>query len=322
MNVLDSLGNPVMVDSPDCAYDQVAKGLHIVSTIDFFYPLVDDPFAQGQIGAANVLSDLYSCGITEVRSVLMILSASSQMEKKDQVTCTRLMMKGFGDKVKEAGSKVVGGQSVINEFPMIGGAAIGLSREVDPYVPRHAKPGDIIVLTKPLGSQILVNVNQYFKNDDAKWKTLSQEKKLIAQDEIERLYDRGLDYLAMLNKTAAEVMLKHGCTSSTDITGFGILGHSQNLAEVQLAEVDFEIDTLPSYATLHKLDKIVRNFKFKEGLAAETSGGLMISFPPDRVDAFMREMKQKGVETWKIGKVVKGSRKARLTPDVKITDVV
>lgn len=322
MDILDSLGNQVMVDSPDCAYDQIARGLTIVSTIDFFYPLVDDPYAQGQIGAANVLSDLYSCGITEIRSVLMIISASSQMSKPEQVIVTRMMMKGFGDKVKEAGTKVVGGQSVINEFPMIGGAAIGLSREIDPYVPRHAKAGDILVLTKPLGSQILVNVNQYFKNNDAKWRTLSSEKNLINEDEIERLYDRGLDYLSMLNKTAAELMIKHGCTSSTDITGFGILGHSQNLAEIQHAEVDFEIDTLPSYATLHKLDKIVRDFKFKEGLAAETSGGLMISFPADRVDAFMHEMKQKGVDTWKIGRITKGSRKAKLVPEVKIVEVV
>jgi len=322
MNVLDSLGNPVMVDSPDCAYDQVMKGLHIVSTIDFFYPLVDDPYAQGQIGAANVLSDLYSCGITEIRSVLMILSASSQMKKPEQMIVTRLMMKGFGDKVKEANSKVVGGQSVINEYPMIGGAAIGLSREIDPYVPRHAKPGDVLVLTKPLGSQILVNVNQYFKNKDAKWKTLSEEKKLINSTEIEDIYEKGLDYLPMLNKASAELMLKHGCTSSTDVTGFGILGHSQNLAEVQLAEVDYEISSLPSYKILPRLDKIVRDFKFKEGLAAETSGGLLISFPPDRVDAFIKDMQKQGLEVWKVGRVVKGSRKARMVDGVKVEEVV
>lgn len=279
MTALDSLGNPVMVDSPDCAYDQVARDLTVVSTIDFFYPLVDDPYSQGQIGAANVLSDLYSCGVTDIRSVLMVLAASSQMKKDEQMIVTKLMMKGFADKVREAGSKVAGGQSVINEFPIIGGAAIGIVRSESPYVPKHAKPGDVLVLTKPLGSQILVNVNQYYMNKDDKWKTLSLDNKLITDDVIEDLYARGLHYMSQLNKTASVLMLKHGATSSTDVTGFGILGHAQNLAEVQTAEVDFEIHTFPSYRVLPNLDKVVRNFKFKEGLAAETSGGLMISLP-------------------------------------------
>lgn len=311
-----------MVDSPDCAYDQIARGLTMVTTLDFFYPLVDDPYNQGMIGAANVLSDLYSCGVLEIRQVLMIISASTQMKKEEQLIVTGLMMKGFAAKVKEAGSLVVGGQSVMNEFPMIGGAAIGLVRGENPYIPRNAKAGDILVLTKPLGSQILVNVNQYWKNNDAKWKTLSQEKKLITEDQIEKIYQQGLHYLPKLNKTAAEVMLKHGATSSTDVTGFGILGHAQNLAQIQQVKVDFVIERLPSYSVLPSLDKIVRDFRFKEGLAAETSGGLMISLPPDRVEDFCREMESKGEKCWKIGKVIAGSGNAIISPDVVIESVL
>lgn len=321
MNVLDSLGNPVMVESPDCAFDQVSKGLSIVSTIDFFYPLVDDPYNQGQIGAANVLSDLYSCGVSEIRTVLMIISASTQMKKEEQLIVTRLMMKGFGDKVREAGATVAGGQSVLNEFPMIGGAAIGIARGENPYVPKHAKPGDVLVLTKPLGSQILVNVNQYYMNKDDKWKTLT-EKKLITEEQIEDLYLKGVPELARLNKTASRMMLKHGCTSSTDVTGFGILGHSQNLAEVQNEKVDFVLETLPSYSILHGLDKVVRNFRFKEGLAAETSGGLLISFPPDRVDEFIKDMEAEGEACWKVGHVSKGSGKAVLKENIKVQEVI
>lgn len=320
--MLDSLGNPVMVESPDCAYDQVQKGLHIVSTIDFFYPLVDDPYNQGRIGAANVLSDLYSCGITDIRSVLMILSASSQMKKPEQLIVTKLMMKGFADNVNAAKSRVVGGQSVINEFPMIGGAAIGISREIDPYVPKHAQPGDVLVLTKPLGSQILVNVNQYYMNKDAKWKTLSEEKRLIDDLQIERLYAEGLQWLGQLNDVPGALMTKHGCTSSTDVTGFGILGHAQNLADVQLASVDYEIEVLPSYSVLPRLDKLVRDFKFREGLAAETSGGLMISFPPERVDGFIADMNSQGRSVWKIGRVVAGSRKARIAQKLEVQEVI
>lgn len=310
-----------MVDSPDCAYDQIAKGLTMVSTLDFFYPLVDDPYNQGMIGAANVLSDLYSCGVTEIPTVLMILSASTQMKKPEQLIVTKLMMKGFADKVREAGARVAGGQSVLNEFPMIGGAAIGFVRSENPYVPKHAKPGDVLVLTKPLGSQILVNVNQYYMNKDEKYKTLFQEKKLITEEQIEKVYEQGLHFMPQLNRVAAEQMLKHGATSSTDVTGFGILGHAQNLAEVQTAAVDYEIDTLPAYAGLPVLDKVVRDFKFKEGLAAETSGGLLVSLPPDRVDAFIDGMQLAGRHAWKVGKVVKGHRKARILPNAQILEV-
>jgi selenide,water dikinase len=319
--VLDSIGQPVMVDSPDCAYDQIAKGLTMVSTIDFFYPLVDDPYNQGMIGAANVLSDLYSCGVTEIPTVLMILSASTQMKKPEQLIVTKLMMKGFADKVREAGSRIGGGQSVLNEFPMIGGAAFGLVRSDTPYVPKHAKPCDVLVITKPLGSQILVNVNQYYMNKDEKFKTLFEEKKLIKDHQIEDLYQQGLHYMAQLNKVACELMLKHGATSSTDVTGFGILGHSQNLAEVQTAEVDYLIEKLPCYPVLHSLDKIVRDFKFKQGLAAETSGGLLISFPPDKVDAFIENMHKAKRGAWKVGKITKGTRKAKLAENLEILEV-
>jgi len=321
MSVLDSIGNPVMVDSPDCAYDQVAKGLTVVSTIDFFYPLVDDPYNQGRIGAANVLSDLYSCGVTEIMSVLMILSASSQMTKEQQLIVTRLMMQGFADTVREAGSKVAGGQSVINEFPMIGGAAFGISRSESPYVPKNAKPGDVLILTKPLGSQILVNVNQYYMNKDDKWKTLATERKLITEDQIEEIYQQGIHYMCQLNKTAATLMLKYGATSSTDVTGFGILGHAQNLAECQTESVDYIIEKLPCYPVLHKLDKIVRNFKFKEGYAAETSGGLLISMPPENVDAFIKEMNQAGCSAWQMGRVIKGTRKAKLVENIQAEEI-
>lgn len=321
MKALDSLGNPVMLDSPDCAYDQITKGITMVSTIDFFYPLVDDPYSQGMIGAANVLSDLYSCGVSEIPTVLMILAASTQMKKPEQLIVTQLMMKGFADKVREAGGRVAGGQSVLNEYPMIGGAAIGIVRSESPYVPRNAKPGDVLVLTKPLGSQILVNVNQYYMNKDEKYKKLFEEKKLITEEQIERLYQQGLHYMAQLNKKAAELMLKHGATSSTDVTGFGILGHAQNLAEVQLAEVDFLIESLPTYSVLSNLDKVVRDFRFKEGLAAETSGGLLISLPADRVSAFTSDMQASNRSVWHVGKVVAGHRKARLAEHVAVHEV-
>jgi selenide,water dikinase len=86
-----------MLDSPDCSFDRISKDLALVSTIDFFYPLVDDPFEQGRIGAANVLSDLFAAGVTEVRNGLMVLAVSSQMKKKDQKIVTKMMIDGFNE---------------------------------------------------------------------------------------------------------------------------------------------------------------------------------------------------------------------------------
>lgn len=83
LSLLEGLDNPVMLDSPDCAFDRITPDLATVSSTDFFYPLVDDPYEQGRIGVANVLSDLYAAGVTEVRSVLMILGVSTQMTDEE-----------------------------------------------------------------------------------------------------------------------------------------------------------------------------------------------------------------------------------------------
>ena len=98
-----------MLDSPDCSFDRLTKDIAIVSTTDFFYPLVDDPYQQGRIGAANVLSDLFACGVLEVRNSLMILGVSKQMTKEEQEIVTPMMIRGYADAVEEAGALVTGG---------------------------------------------------------------------------------------------------------------------------------------------------------------------------------------------------------------------
>lgn len=318
---LEGLDNKIMLDSPDCSFDRITRDLALVSTTDFFYPLVDDPYEQGRIGAANVLSDLYAAGVQEVRNGLMILGVSTRMTEEEQNISTTMMIKGFGDAFKEAGASVTGGQTVLNDVPIIGGTALGLVRGENPYTPRNALPGDILVVTKPLASQILVNVNQYLKNNDEKWKKLSQEEKLITEDEVLEVYLEGVANMGRLNKQASRVMLKHGATSSTDVTGFGILGHAQNLAEIQIENVDYVIDSLPCYRGMAKLDNVVRDFNIKSGLTPETSGGLLISLPKENVGKFMKDMLKFGEESWIVGRVEEGHREARLSPSVEILEV-
>ena len=318
LSLINELDNKIMLDSPDCSFDRVTDDLAIVSTLDFFYPLVDDPYFQGKIAAANVLSDLYAAGVTEVRNSLMILGISIQMTKEEQKISTSMILKGYAEKVEEAGAHVAGGQTVYNEWPTMGGAAIGVVRGTDPFIPRKAQPGDQLVLTKPLGAQIVVNVNQWRKNNDDRWLEL---QKITTEDTVERAYSMAVEQMATLNRTAAEIMLECNATSSTDVTGFGILGHAENIAEVQNSKVDFVIESLPVYKGMIELDNIVRDFNLIRGRTPETSGGLLISLPAGEVETFISRMRESGHEVWRVGEVVEGNNSARMSESLDIVHV-
>lgn len=103
------------------------KGLRLVQTTDFFYPLVDDPYLQGKIACANVLSDLYAMGVTDCDNMLMLLGVSVDMTAKEREIVTSLMIKGFNDLAKEAGTSVNGGQTVLNPWYIIGGVATSIA---------------------------------------------------------------------------------------------------------------------------------------------------------------------------------------------------
>lgn len=131
-----------------------------------------------------MLSDLYAARILDIQHVLMILGVSNQMTEHEQNVTTKMMIKGFADAVKEAGSKVVGGQTVINKWPMIGGTAIGFQHEDVGgfYSPNGALKGNVLVLTKPLGCQLVVNFNQYYKQKSVKWQKLLDSGKITEED--------------------------------------------------------------------------------------------------------------------------------------------
>lgn len=112
-------------ETPDCSVTQFHHDntISLVSTIDFFYPLVEDPYLQGRIGCANVLSDIYAMGTSRVDHMLMVLAVSLDMDEKEREVITREMIRGFNDTAEEAGTTVTGGQSILNPWPIIGGVA-------------------------------------------------------------------------------------------------------------------------------------------------------------------------------------------------------
>jgi len=300
------------------------KDLSMVSTTDYFYPLVDDPYVQGKIGACNVLSDMYALGVVEIDNVLMILASSLNMEQTSRDIVTRKMIEGFSDHCKLAGVEVTGGQTVVNPWPIIGGTAMSCCTPDAFILPVNAVPGDVLVLTKPLGTQLAVNVNEWLQLEDkTNW---NKAQEVITVEEAYEAYQKAADSMIRLNKNAAKLMHKYGAHAATDITGFGIVGHSTNLAKNQKASVEFHIHTLPIINKMEEVSRIFPRFRLVEGFSAETSGGLFIALPANIAEEFCREIEELDHEpAWIVGSVVAakepGNNRAIILDDKKIISV-
>jgi len=259
--------------------------LFVVTTTDFFYPLVDDPYMQGQIACANVLSDLYALGVVHCDNLLMLLGASRDMPPTERDICTKLMMDGFNDQAAKAQTIVTGGQSVLNPWPIIGGVAISTTKAEDFILPENSKVGDKLILTKALGTQVVVNLYQWLRKSD-RW---NEASKLISKEEVIGAYEYAIDMMARLNRVAATLMHKYRAHAATDVTGFGLLGHATNLAKNQKERVRFEVHTLPVIKKMMAVDQKYPFFKLRLGLSPETSGGLLISIGAEHAQSFCKK---------------------------------
>lgn len=285
--------------------------LFMISTTDYFYPLVDDPYMQGRIGCANVLSDLYAMGVVDCDNILMILAASTQMSKDEQEVTTRLMIQGFNDAAKEANTSVTGGQTVLNPWPIIGGTAMSVCSNDMFILPEKAVIGDILVLTKPLGTQVAVNLYQWLHQSLRESETKSDKnwnkvKAGITIEEVEKAYETAMTSMSRLNRTGAMLMHKYKAHGATDVTGFGILGHANNLAKNQKNSLRFLIHTLPFIDHMLEMDNLLGNmFSLRKGTSAETSGGLLMCLPSESsAIEFCKEIEQiDGHPAWIIGQV-------------------
>ena len=305
----------------DCSVRKTRQGHYCISTTDFFFPLVDSPYVQGRIGAANVLSDLYAEGVPYCDSMLMLLAVCRDMEEEHQEICTREMVKGFRDACREAECPITGGQTVLNPWPIIGGVATSICAEGD-FVPSDgAQVGNVVVLTKPLGTQVAVNVHEWKRKDNKWWKDCSPH---ISAEQAETLMHNAVCSMARLNKNAGRLMVDFQACAATDVTGFGIVGHAQNLISNQAnTKLGMRIHTLPCLAHSAAINEHVLNFGLLKGTSAETSGGLLICMPPDQAQAYMDALKAADdADAWIIGDVVEDpDRKAVLVDGFKVLEV-
>lgn len=278
-------------------------GLFQVSTTDFFYPLVENPEWQGRIAACNVLSDMYAMGVSDVDNVLMLLAWSLEMPEGFRSIVTAQMIKGFDAACREAGTVVSGGQSVRNPWPIIGGVAQAICKSEDIIMPTNAQAGDLLVLTKPLGTQLAVNAKQWLWSAE-KW---AKYREHTDERTVRRAFHRANQQMMRLNRAGARLMHKHRAHAATDVTGFGILGHLDALVRNQIRDVSFRLHTLPILAGMARLSQAAPGFRLLEGFSAETSGGLLVALAPGDAHAFVREIQEVDQSpAWIVGEVIEG----------------
>jgi len=319
--MLEGIGSGIGMDC-SVVESKRHKGMFQVSTTDFFYPLVEDPEQQGRIAACNVLSDLYAMGVTEADSVLMLLAKSTTMPDAQADIVTQRMIKGFDEQVRKAGSTVNGGQSVRNPWPIIGGVAQSICSREEILMPTGAQAGDVLVLTKPLGTQLAVNAKQWMWDAE---KFAKYSPAFTSERVVRRAFHLAGKSMERLNRNGALLMHKYQAHAATDVTGFGILGHLDALLKTQEREVSFTLDVLPILAGMARLSVAAPGFRLLEGFSAETSGGLLLSIPPERAQAFIEELVQMdGEPAWIVGRVTEAGsegRKASISENVKIIEV-
>jgi selenide,water dikinase len=261
---------------------------------------------------------MYAMGVVDIDNVLMLLASSLDMPEAYREIVTSQMIRGFDEQCKLAGTVVSGGQSVRNPWPIIGGVAQSICKKEDILMPIHAVAGDVIVLTKPIGTQLAVNAKQWMW-DAEKWTK-------YAPHTTERVVRRAFhmaNSMMRLNRIGAQLMHKHGAHAATDVTGFGILGHLDALCKTQLLDVSMEIHTMPILAGMAELSKHAPGFRLLEGFSAETSGGLMICMTEAAAREYVKEIEEiEKLPAWIIGRVTEGGgHGAKLTADVKIIEV-
>lgn len=280
----------------------------LVQTIDVFTPSVDDPYVFGQIAAANSLSDVYAMGGRPLTALSLICFPIETVSHKVMAE----MLRGGMEKMQEAGVPIIGGHSINDKEPKLGYAVTGEIRPDSIVTNAGAKPGDVLILTKPLGVGIVSFASQLGRASEASIFDASQS-------------------MTELNKAASEAMLEIGVNAATDVTGFGLLGHLSEMAVQSRVTAEIYAEKIP---VLHGVPDYVaegiisggveRNREYASGRTTvsndvasdivhvlydpQTSGGLLISVPEEKAESLLDTLKARGVRhAATVGRVLEAS---------------
>jgi selenide,water dikinase len=279
--------------------------LAIIQTLDFFTPIVDDPFTFGQIAVANSLSDVYAMGGKPLTAMNIVCFPIQTMD----VSILHEILLGGLEKIKEADVVLVGGHSVDDQELKYGLSVTGTIHPLKILRKENSRPGDKLILTKPLGTGII--------NTAVKGEMASKE----AAEKIIKL-------MSTLNRQASEIIQEIGVNACTDVTGFGLLGHASEMVEDTGVGMLIYADAVPIFPEARELAAmglipagLYRNRDFRKPMVdigkevneivadilfdPQTSGGLLISIPPDKADKALHRMHADGImEAAIIGEVV------------------
>lgn len=288
--------------SDDASVYEINDDTALIQTTDFFPPIVDNPYLYGQIAAANAISDVYAMG-GEPKLALNIMCITETMEKD----IVQEILRGGYDKAYEAGVIITGGHTIHGAEPIYGLAVSGFVNPKKVLTNSGAKPGDAIILTKPLGVGII---------------TTAAKAGLVEENLLDKLYKQ----MATLNKNARDIMVKYNVHSCTDVTGFSLLGHSLEMAQGSNCTISFSIDKIPYHKEAYEFADMgfipagaYRNRDYAEKYVKiddnierpmidicfdpQTSGGLLISIDGDEANDALTEMKGAGINAEIIGRV-------------------
>jgi selenide,water dikinase len=273
---------------------KVSETIALIQTLDFFTPIVDDPYDFGRIAAANSLSDVYTMGAKPITAMNIVCFPSKKMD----ISILQEILRGGIDKMNEAGVILIGGHSIDDNELKYGLSVTGSINPKKLVTNGGAKAGDLLILTKPLGTGII---------------STAMKAKRASKRTIEKITFS----MAQLNKIASELMVKYRAHSCTDITGFGLVGHMQQMA--QNSGVGMRINTISlPYFTETKLcsdmglipgglhrnkDFYIKSVEFTQTVPdylqdlifdPQTSGGLLISIEPDSALKLVKALKKGG----------------------------
>ncbi len=291
--------------SDDAGAYRITDDIALIQTVDYFTPVVDDPYMFGQIAAANALSDVYAMGGVPKTVMNIVGFPITKLPKKmlADILC------GAADKVKESGAIIVGGHSIDDQEPKFGLSVTGIAHPDRIFKNVGAKPGDVLVLTKPIGVGIL---------------TTGIKREAVTEEQEKAVTTT----MATLNKVAAETLEKYNPTAVTDVTGFGLLGHGYEMARGSEASFVFFKDNVPlldgtielaeqgiipggSKANERWLKDVIEygdtvSEVYQSILCdAITSGGLLISIDKSEAEQYVTDMHKLGAsDTTIVGEVI------------------
>lgn len=299
-----------MEHSEDAGVYRLKEGLAIIQTLDFFTPIVDDPYTFGQIAAANSLSDVYAKGGRPITAMNIVCFPVARFD----LSILREIMRGGLDKMREAEVVLLGGHSVADEEIKYGLSVTGLIHPDQVIFNRGCLPGDKLVLTKRLGTGILSTAQKVGLADCASVR-------------------ESIDSMKRLNRRASELMLAvGGVHACTDVTGFGLLGHACEMIEGSEVGMVIESSQVPYFTGVaelinaectpgglernrsyrqHLIDRADRNPDWVWDLLfdPQTSGGLLISLPPSQAEELVQRLREEGIpEAAVIGEVISGAK--------------